>query len=81
MTVIIKDGWMMDLCECVPVCVMETHCLSVLLLRVPSTICALTQYTPPACRGMYSSVCSGSSGSVFCWKGIMGNDERTIDNR
>lgn len=54
---------------CLPVCVTATHCVSVLLLRLPSRVCALTQYRPPACRaGMCSSVCSGSSVNAAAWR-------------
>lgn len=68
------EGWgVPDACTCVhacpPVRVTETHCVSVLLLRRPSRTCALTQYTPPACRaGMCSSVCSGGSVNTSAWR-------------
>lgn len=51
-----------SVCVCVfmPVPMMDTHWVSVLLLRNPefSTVCAVTQYTAPSCR---AAMCSTSS--------------------
>lgn len=51
-----------SVCVCVfaPVPMMDTHWVSVLLLRNPefSAVCAVTQYTAPSCR---AAMCSTSS--------------------